>query len=708
MRTRPFHDTRTGPLGPKAVDNLRRVYEALGRLSNFRPGPGQRVLHDASGTFTSPEGGTATFEARLTGYFLESLTGQYHYAWSATYTDPDGQHHDLPFDGPKGQFDSVPAFETNNRVVDLTQGPVYVRMTPGSGDWLEFEYCCGSRPTTTTLVPTTTTTTGAPCSGLCTWAWSDGTKTWSKTSDTCSSGCACHYPSRCGSIGCEVTSTYCGVGTPPPACHCNYPTTTTTTSTTTTAGPTTTTTQDPACGDGCDFVYFPDHPEARNGWWLVHEGCVFPCQCPLPPGPGALCGTYHTLCTTLPPVTTLPPSCQGVCHWIWNHVDGAWITTKNTCNTLTVTGCDCSPPSVDGEQCATAVTPCRVDLSTSTTTPGPTTTSGPATTTTTTLCPTTTTGGPGQCGGICVWRGDGSGGWTVVSTNCGAGCNCGVAPWWESSSACETAETPCNTGTTTTTTSTTPCPYTCTYICNCFGTGCVWSVLVSDCTGVGDCICPPAPSGNVGCSNGELSHFQCSGTTSTTTSTTTTSTTPCPNNCAYLCVASPRTWQLTQDDCTGTGGCACPRYNPPSDSFCLPGTLLFLQCSNTTTTSTSTTSTTTTCSPGACDYICTDVDGMGTYTWQIFTHSCVNPCGCISSPLSVNGRPCDSSNVGFLEYDICSSGGSLCAGNCLWVGDGAGGWTFSGTDCTAGCDCDSPVGASSGVGDSQVTGCSPA
>lgn len=67
-----------------------------------------------------------------------------------------------------------------------------------------------STTTTTTSTTTSTTTTAEPCTGSCTWRWSDAGQTWLKYgTGNCSTGCSCVPPSSPGTVDGEHQSVSC-------------------------------------------------------------------------------------------------------------------------------------------------------------------------------------------------------------------------------------------------------------------------------------------------------------------------------------------------------------------------------------------------------------------------------------------------------------------------------------------------------------------
>jgi hypothetical protein len=301
--------------------------------------------------------------------------------------------------------------------------------------------CCDGTTTSTT----TTTTTRAPCTGTCEFEWDDTLKVWTGTSDGCSDGCACLWPSFCGESDGDVTTTYCTYwGGWPPTCG----------QTTTTCPPTTTTTTTTAsCVGFCTWIW-----DDEDGWYITGT-CAGTLDTPVlwaSPFWSAACGSceppdtattpecgagFATICvvTTTTPAPP-PPPCGGTCRWWCGPLSTAWEWKNEGACQGGYGFCGCEPPSVPcAGSCSWAETPClepdRYDP-----------------------CDGTTTTTTGACGDPCLYRGDGAGGWDLVEgTECVGGCDCEEPPY-ESSGTSETASSVCaGTPTTTTTTTLAPC-----------------------------------------------------------------------------------------------------------------------------------------------------------------------------------------------------------------------------------------------------------
>jgi hypothetical protein len=375
------------------------------------------------------------------------------------------------------------------------------------GYWYVMDVCHVSQLTTTTTSTTTTTTTTFPpsCAGWCAWMWSLADKLWDEIEDpvqgtgtgtgtstlygACYEGCACLRPQHCGTFDGEITLTPCTPGEPSydgyigstPCCG----------QSTTTPIPPTTTTPSICVTGGCCHQWLT----SERVWYELYDTCpVFDCPCTGPPNrDGEDCEVVASPCavttTTAPPA----PSCWGMCKFIWitdaeiacaggpgtgtgtgpndenegdldviEHGqmtpkpardvpeginDYWWYPPQNGCFKLgSPVPCVCAEPNYPGVPCAVAYTPCYFEVPDDNELD----------------CFTTTTTVP--CGGSCIWKGNGSGGWNVMINSCGVGCTCNNPPQYPSVSSDETATTPCGIATsttTTTTTTTTPAPYQC-------------------------------------------------------------------------------------------------------------------------------------------------------------------------------------------------------------------------------------------------------
>src|SRR5207253_1172007 len=112
-----------------------------------------------------------------------------------------------------------------------------------------------------------------------------------------------------------------------------------------------TTTPIGGCGSGCWWQWLTDT------WIFTSLDCSYPCTCDMPIGSGTDCVFVHTDCHTIVTTsTTGGPLCGGSCGWMWQEyppplTGGTWVQTGDSCNSGQVAGCDCQPPSVDGDKC---------------------------------------------------------------------------------------------------------------------------------------------------------------------------------------------------------------------------------------------------------------------------------------------------------------------------------------------------------------------
>ncbi|MBP3956334.1 hypothetical protein J8F10_13670 [Gemmata sp. G18] len=434
------------------------------------------------------------------GFFVAKLTakadvaGVWNYNWvEQTFGPGTG----LPTDANPARSGGIvsgapisPALELNNLEVDLA-GDVFVFMRQKGivNGQVYYEFVArGTR--------TTTTTTAAPCTGSCLWTYAAATKTWTRTSTSCQTGCKCLAPTfcppadattqtACGHFNSDQTPTYCGGST-------------------TTSGACTTTTNS-ACVTGCDWYCHP-----ARGWQLTANGCSSACPCSAlatPCGDGNRCGTAHTGCVST------PAYCSGGCRWVWTGT--AWEQVSHSCSSNGVSNCFCDAPTGAGTVCAQETqTGCYVH--------GPNGGADPC------APPTTTTAGPG-CSGTCLWLTSNGTQFDTIYRFC-PGCDC-AAPTAVPQSPSAVTETPCVPFVTTTTTTAPPTTTTttagacgsCTYQCNSSGTGfnyyssiCGASCGCPDIAPVGNCV--PGSFRAVACQTGATT----AGPTTTTTTTTTT------------------------------------------------------------------------------------------------------------------------------------------------------------------------------------------
>jgi hypothetical protein len=360
----------------------------------------------------------------------------------------------------------------------------YVEGSTTETEWVSVEESCGGEeftceepeepPTaaqadagewTRTCCQPATTTTPAPCSGDCHWSWDAANGLWNLTSSTCEGDCQCAPPSYCGKnengASCESTRSDCLRGGAPAAPDCGGGST----GGGTTPCPPTTTTLSPEC-TGCSYYF-------RFGrWWLLENGCNCGSAfcCGPPDGPGDECGVQVVTGCCAPPPGPPPVPCSGSCSWVGEPTTGRWVHVGGGC-TPGNDGrpCHCAAPSFPGDDCNDrAWTGCYSP--TTTLAPGATTTAGPCLPAT-----TSTTPDPDSCTGNCRWNWTGSA-WELSSSTCGSQCPC-PEPAYDGTDGCETAETPCDFGTTTTSTTTTPAP-------NCCDLGDVWETRF---IGLGEC-----------------------------------------------------------------------------------------------------------------------------------------------------------------------------------------------------------------------------
>lgn len=185
-------------------------------------------------------------------------------------------------------------------------------------------------------------------------------------------------------------------------------------------------------------------------------------------------------------------------------------------------------------------------------------------------CCSTTTTTENPCSRHCVYKGDGSGGWTVLSNPCSGGCPC-PTPLGRSHDSCEKIQLKCGSRPTTTTTTTTGTgsPTTSTTTTTtarpqgscCYSgynpSGCIntWQI---ECVSAGgtwlgagtNCTSNPCPVTTT-----TTTTVTSTSTTSTTTSTTTTSTTPAPlGRCCKLQGSWTNCYQSTQQECQAVSG----------------------------------------------------------------------------------------------------------------------------------------------------------
>ena len=344
---------------------------------------------------------------------------------------------------------------------------------------------CPCEPTTTTTsepTTTTTTTTGEPCDcipppycgdtdgecfiGGCSDAFNDMSHpTCDGTTTTAGSatGACCYGASSPYDCDNELTQSACEAKSNDvgwfSGLHCNE--VNCDQATTTTCNCNTTTTGQFDCNNCC-WEWLPSG--SSWGWRLTKDECdsEISCFCSDPPGvDGNPCETQCLDCVVTPPTTTTFVPCTGKCVFWWIPSQGKWVKTEDNCTShLLAPGCDCLPPSEDGDGCAPTEVLCfrpttTPDANTSTTVDPCeecyTTTPSPTTTTT----GTTTTEDPCEIG-FCKWQWDGQGHWDILSIEeCDVTCPCD-APGPSGDYECQVAFTPCGEpGTTTTQTTTT-------------------------------------------------------------------------------------------------------------------------------------------------------------------------------------------------------------------------------------------------------------
>jgi hypothetical protein len=461
------------------------------------------------------------------------------------------------------------------------------KWTWSESSWSLAEDGCGVEILTTTtpeppddfsncLCPPRTTTTGE-----------ETTAAPTSTTSGFESLCQPVYPKFCGTDEGECTYTLCAINPPVPTIECL----TTTTGGMTTSEPGTTTscspagyqTLDPECE--CKYICTP------SGWARHQDESSCPpwVSCPPPSEPcplsggsgggpgGAACagsgggvgrilgvgclenefgqsdcsdgfgsGTEDNPCLE---------GCGQACYWFdprtneWALVSECGCVLCDPCGTPHNVACVAEKPSepgsADGSTLVSVpcVPPCKTGSPIS----------------------TTTTANP--CGTTCKFQGDGSGGWTLLTSDCAGECHC-AQPAFASHDVCERQVTPCVSGTTTTgppTTSTAP-PTTTTpppdpFYCIQRGTN---VAIDGDClTGIG---CEQLNASELSACLGSFDCQLCDGSfatvnecetsgcivTTTTTSppTTTTTTTPGP----FYCVQH-EALAASQGDCSTNISC---------------------------------------------------------------------------------------------------------------------------------------------------------
>jgi hypothetical protein len=451
--------------------------------------------------------------------------------------------------------------------------------------WVLVEDGCQN---TTTTATTTTTSQFDPDTG----GAEDGGEEWGErpspppniidlTQPPADPKCYCLSPDFCPpdhiTATCSITYTFCArteEPIPPPSL-CFFGSTSSTSSTTVTTiggggGP---------CGGPCVFRCVPG-----IGWMRISGDCLS--GVPVGDGTDRACAGCQVPsgqcnnCTnlTLPCATVTANPCGGVCEWVWPDQPGlGWILDPpgNPCLGGNNTLCRCATPSSPGSSCGQRTTTnCRESGG------GGGSTSATSATTTTTI----------HCQGWCQLRGNGSGGWTIVS-DCGEDCDGCQEPIYASEDECDTLLVPCGadttSSTTTTTTTTVDCPSDiCEWQCVQTAGGrdipnqYTW-ITTAYCTNQ-TCACPapviPCNQTNVGLTT----EMYCEQVTSST-STTTTTTPPNPCNqgisgCAFRCERDSRgffSWVKCADRCDPAQNCSCcpPDNNDfPCSPACPPCT----------------------------------------------------------------------------------------------------------------------------------------
>lgn len=518
--------------------------------------------------------------------------------------------------------------------------------------------------TTTTTSSSTTTTTANPCCTTSTTTTGSPT-----TTTTTATPCGCIYPSHCGAVDGDCTYTYCAVGSVATSVSC----TSTTTSSSTTASPCNcnTTTTIAACAGSCKFAWLPTN--AGSTWVKVADPCAASCPCAFPTANGTEnCEVDTRPCVSYPSTTTPQPSCTGYCRYWWLPELGVWQLLLNNC--ADAWNCNCSPPTVDGDNCSSIDVPCHVYGTTTTTTTDPcafcyTTTTTSSSTTSTTI---------GVCDGTCLWRWDATYGyWYVMSATCASSCPC-VAPPYDGLSGCEIYQGKCAATTTTTTSSTTtsstttagPCVGNCEWECSDLGGGSyAWTLIDDTCSGgvSGNCVCesvpssPPCNSGSIGVTTFNYCSTSTTGAPTTTTTTTTTTCAPCTedtekgtlcsggssNVCFWSAYNHPIngwSWIKFQEDCDAGCECLSPCKEDGISPCGVSSSTFFTPCRNTTTTASPTTTTSSTTT---------------TTTTTSSTTTTSAPWYC----MSYNGQTCsDGSGARCIQ----SQAGTLTIGNGYW------------------------------------------
>lgn len=569
------------------------------------------------------------------------------------------------------------------------------------------------------------TTTPVPCVGTCIWEWDNTAKEWSVFSQGCDS-CSCLYPIYCGSYTCERTTTYCStLRNIPPLCEGTTTTTTTTvdpTSTTTTYGP-------GACAGSCKWQYYPEFVNGSGAWILQSGDCPvrgtnpYVCAC-LTPGQSGNCGdvTYTDCLEYRPPPPDgedTPSTCFGGCKWYFSP-DLQWHcvgcsrggTAGGDCvfcctfvkGTDFVEGmtCECTKPSAPGVPCSTVVTPCGMGNSDSPTTFPPTSTTRPV-----------------GCTGECVWNWNGTT-WTLRSTNCPTSlCGCYTLPFYDGTSTCDSAITPCSptttsTSTTSTTTSTTCAPTTTAapscgtcqfqWVPSSTGVSGTWQRISNSCTG--GCLCDPpcdTDPGNTGCDRIRTRPCQ-------TPCTTTTCSPVLPPSCVYppnICPCGYYTvksvpdcftagcqkykWVLHANNCHSGGTVA-------TYTGCNDGNQAYVtrECTCPTTTTTSTSTTVGPC--GNCQWMYSEIGAR----WYVWTSACTGACGCYTPPTGTAPPAvaytvaCGTTTTSTSTSTSTSTTTSGPCGGCYWKWN-VYGWYLYQFDCTygSGCACVTPTGSGS-------------
>jgi hypothetical protein len=258
-----------------------------------------------------------------------------------------------------------------------------------------------------------------------------------------------------------------------------------------------------------------------------------------------------------------------------------------------------------------------------------------------------------------------------------------------------------------------------------------WTLYCSDCQTQPGCVCQqPTYCGstngeitNTGCVPYENAAPCCSTTTTTEPATTTTTIPPgCGGTCTWIYQntgrsdggSSPQYW-LSINGCSAICPCAYPPITGEEE------------CGDTYVTNCVVPEPTTTEAPPGCSGSCTwqwvpTGNEDGTFDWALYGYTCGDGCTCY--PPDYDGDPCNPNGVtsclsvdggpggGYTTSNPCSPttcAPSACCGQCIFSGDGSGGWDLVRGNCTPDmlCGCVAPSYSSSSSSQTQSVLCAP-